>query len=473
MTSTPLENCEEPRMRRLIVSTNPWPLFIGVERLLAQGTKDIQTVDGLNALGLIIKLSKYPGWRWRGRIVERVTRKYERFVRPALTGQDITAKLTLSIRPPTMPARIDELRCYRHPETGARLGLAALSSALSITRISFADLTEEVGEPLVDAWRVAHYAHELACKIRGSQYDEIFVFNGRHCYVRPFCEVLSGESKIIRYESGALPGSYIVSDKSLHDPDAIAASIKAHLVNRQAGAEFFRQRSERRPGNDAHKFTSGQQAGFIPEFMSKSRGDTIVLFTSSTDEYLSITEELRYGPFFTQGDIAEELAKISRELGKRFVVRLHPNLRGAHKSWWREWNFDTLERFGAFIVRPEDPTDSYALMRNSAGIVTCGSTIGIEAAYAGIPSISVGRFLGSALGATLEATSIDDLRSFIGQPTHFSNQVEAAILYGSYYMTSGNIIPGFSPGASAEYARIEGKLVDPVCAFYKAISGRR
>jgi hypothetical protein len=242
-------------------------------------------------------------------------------------------------------------------------------------------------------------------------------------------------------------------------------------VNWQAGAEFFRQRSAREPGNDAHKFTSAQQLNLLPGFMSEPGGDVIVFFTTSSDEFLAINEELHYGPFSTQGQAAEAIAEICRELGKRFIVRLHPNLRGAHKSWWREWNLDSLNRLGAFIVRPEDQIDSYALMRNAAAVITTMSTIGVEAAYAGIPSISLGRSFGSALGATVEANTIDDLRSFIACPTHSKDQVDAALKYGSYSLTRGESVPEFFLGSGEADSRIDGKFVDPTRAFYKALTG--
>jgi hypothetical protein len=145
---------------------------------------------------------------------------------------------------------------------------------------------------------------------------------------------------------------------------------------------------------------------------------------------------------------------------------LHPNLKGAHKSWWYEWDLEALQALGACVLYPDDATDSYALMLNSAIVVTCGSTIGVEAAYAERPSIAVGRYISSAVGAVAEGACLADLRAFIATPWHSPHQVAAAIAYGSFFMTSGTVLSEFLPGGRLELARINGRLVDPIRALY-------
>ena len=82
---------------------------------------------------------------------------------------------------------------------------------------------------------------------------------------------------------------------------------------------------------------------------------------------------------------------------------------------------------------PDDPSDSYSIVRASRAVVTCGSTIGIEAAYLGVANAVVGAWVGGRLGASIEANTIDELVSFMAKPRPLPDARERAMLFGSFY----------------------------------------
>ena len=111
---------------------------------------------------------------------------------------------------------------------------------------------------------------------------------------------------------------------------------------------------------------------------------------------------------------------------------------------------------------------SYAIVRLSAAVITTGSTIGLEAAYLGVPNAVVGDWLGGRIGASLVANTPEDLERFITAPRLPPGAREAALRFGSYYKSAGKLLPELDFGIHPNFARIDGRIVDPVrCAVQK------
>src|SRR5204862_5208630 len=123
---------------------------------------------------------------------------------------------------------------------------------------------------------------------------------------------------------------------------------------------------------DSGFFTSAQMPGRIPESL-KGR-PLVTFFNSSVDELYAIHDEIRFGSFATQYEAVLTLARICRDEGKAFAVRFHPHLQYKHLSWRHEWDFAALEALGAALVRPDDPPDTYALIRAPESASARGST---------------------------------------------------------------------------------------------------
>ena len=168
--------------RILIASGNPWSFCMAVEREMARSHPGAQ-VDALNLFALCSRSS--PHWRPRDKLIETLDRKFERFLLPAISGRNITNGIRIDRGSvPPLPETYEELRAYEMD--GAKVGLAVLSSVSSLTTIQFPSTLKEYGPVLEPAWRTAHLSLRIGQAVLSLGYDKVVIFNGRHCYSRPF-----------------------------------------------------------------------------------------------------------------------------------------------------------------------------------------------------------------------------------------------------------------------------------------------
>lgn len=441
--------------RILIASGNPWAFCMAAERDIARVTPDAQ-IDVLNLFELCSRSS--PHWRPRDKVIETINRNIQRFVMPVITGRDITGHIHIRVDVPPLPGSYEALRNYRVGD--AKVGMAVLSTVTSLTTIQFPSGLEEFGAVLLPAWQTAHRSLAIGQAVRDFGYDQVVTFNGRHCYSRPFCDVLESSAEVVRYEQGSAGNKYIAVAGTVQESATLAKLIEAHDYDAVAGEAFFRERMNREASNEVGFYTATQQAGQLPQGMKP--GETVSFFTSSSDEMAAVTDDALYGSFATQHDVAIALADACKRAGLQLLIRLHPHLRFKSPTWLREWDFAELERRNVRILQPDDPADSYSIVRASRAVVTCGSTIGIEAAYLGVPNAVVGNWVGGRIGASVETNTAEDLARFLAEPRLMPAAHERALLLGSFYKSAGKLLPELDVGAHPNLARIDGRIVDRV-----------
>lgn len=454
------------RKKILIAATNPWSFSLAVERQIAREHQHDQ-VDVLNLFRLSDSLLHA---RPIDRLAELLNRKIERFLLPVASGADITDDVGRQMNDsiPPLPSSPQELRNYSVGE--ARIGLAVLSSVTSFTTVQNPDCLSEYGPALPRAWRSAHLSEQAARVVSRMGYAAAYIFNGRHSAARPFCDVLQERMTVYRYEQGGTGNRYIMSARSIHEPREIARLIEEHDFDREAGEEFFENRLRKAPGNPAEFFTIGQVSDLLPEGVEPGRA--VSFFTSSSDERHAISDKVEYGSFCSQYQAALAIARICAASNYQLVVRFHPHLQFKHPSWRKEWDIGELRRQGAILVDAADPVDTYALVRASRCVLTCGSTVGLEATYLGIPAAEIGELPAGILGATNIARDEAGLKAFIERPMMPPDAREKAIRYGSYACRAGKLLPELDVATHPYYARIAGRIVDPVRYVFERLRSR-
>ena len=116
--------------------------------------------------------------------------------------------------------------------------------------------------------------------------------------------------------------------------------------------------------------------------------------------------------------LVENLSHLS---GVRLIIRAHPNL--AYKSKKERGGWDkigrNLEQQFEWIsfLPPESSIDSYELILQSEGVITVGSTIGVEAAFLGKKSILLGRAFHESMNITLNPENDAELTQFLNEKT--------------------------------------------------------
>lgn len=450
--------------RRLIAYTNPWSFAIAVDRALAAEQRDAAVdVVNLNAL------SGHSAFlRPIDRLAETLNRKYERFITPIVTGCDITEQVRPSIEClhlPPLPEEPAALRSYSFG--GARVGLAVLSSVTSLTTVQDARDLSEFGPALLKAWRIAHLSALVGRAVAKMGYEAAYIFNGRHCISRPFCEVLQMHMPVFRYEQGGSGNRYIISGEGVHEPSSVAELIKQHPVDVSEGKKFFTLRLRKAEGSGVEFFTASQIEGLVPD--NAEIGRTVTLFTSSSDEMYAISDTLSYGDFDSQYEAALAIADACARHGFGFVIRFHPHLQYKDRSWMREWDFERLKELGSVVVMPNEPIDTYALIRLSRCVFSCGSTVGFEASYLGVPAADIGNWVGGLIGAVATVTSNEDIEEFVRNPRTPRAARAQAIRFGSYARRGGKLLPELEIGTHPYFARIGGRVVDPVRYVYQKL----
>jgi hypothetical protein len=150
----------------------------------------------------------------------------------------------------------------------------------------------------------------------------------------------------------------------------------------------------RREARNKDSFTSHQKTGLVPELVGQVQsGRLISIFTSSDDEFSSISREWDHPVFQNQLESIERLINVINDVSSdaKVVIRMHPNLRGVNNPTVQKYY--ELVKSNVVVVAPDHPMSSYELLDVSDVVITFGSSIGVESTYWRKPVICLARTL--------------------------------------------------------------------------------
>jgi hypothetical protein len=169
---------------------------------------------------------------------------------------------------------------------------------------------------------------------------------------------------------------------------------------------------------------------------------SLVFYTSSDDEVAGLWKDSAR-PF---GEQIEAINNLIEYFNKRkthnLIIRLHPNLNNKSKKEQKRWvNLPSSDYVK--IILPGAKIDSYELMSESIGVISYGSTIGLEAAYYGKPSAVLAQCYYDLLGCVTQISNFLELSKWVDRINHI-NQIElddrrSAALIRGYYMSRAGI----------------------------------
>lgn len=353
----------------------------------------------------------------------------------------------------------DDLRAYTYH--GAELGMGALSTLISLT--GYSAYAAEVDLPrvrrcLLAAAIVYKRTQTLLSSIKP---DILITFNGRFATSKPIIEAATAAGvPTLRHERGSTFARYALYTDAVHNYDYIRSRIdKAWLsadpATRDSSAHEFFVRRRNGDGISWYSYTEAQQVGLTPvKSPSKRR---IVYFTSSDDEYAAVTDAFTPGPWPNQLQALSALLRVAAQFHDiEVVVRLHPHLIKKSAAERKRWL--VLAASNIRLVAPEDQIDSYALLDSADIVVTYGSTIGMEAAYAGKPSILLGPCSYAGSEAIYQPCSEDELKSLLSMKPIPTKDQKYCLPYGHYYMTFGDLFNYYRPESLSEGAFLGHRL---------------
>ena len=274
------------------------------------------------------------------------------------------------------------------------------------------------------------------------EFDYIIIFNGRFVKERSCWEAAKTKKlnvKFIERFSPQWTDRYMLFDLPVHSID-YRSKIMIDFYNKSE--DDLRESKainwfEERILGLSQSFTSNQNENFS----SDSDLKLISFFHSSEDELFATDLGSNY--WNDQMDFLKDLISIvNKNQNYILVVRLHPNLLNKADREINRWKrFSSQNSSGKVkFLMPDNPINSYSLIRKSQKVITFGSTIGVEAAYMNVLSILAGSAFHQKMGITLNVTNPKELEDSLGIDTQ-TNKLRSAYLntlaYGYFLNTGG------------------------------------
>lgn len=387
---------------------------------------------------------------WRSPKKERKVSQFSKLVR-----REGVAIINAPEISPAVRSRIEELSLITFRDISelkefnykcAAIGLGVASSLISKTRDPDPCLSTHAKQ-ISTYIREALIVFERTILLIDAYHPKaILTFNGRFALCRPIWEAARIKGvEIIFHERGADYTRFIMQNPPIHDFSYIRSLVAdswgdGGLEKVNIGHTFFARRKQG-DGIGWMSFTGSQERGLAP---AKSQRKRIVYYSSSDDEYAAVGDMVSNLLFSSQRDAIGWLINyVGERPGTELIIRLHPNKLGAserERSWWEGLRGDNVT-----VITPGERIDSYALAESADVVVSYGSTIGIEAAYWGTPSILLGDALYRGMGCVYEPKTLHNLAEMLGEKNLNELPSEKCLPYGYYCVTYGETFNYYRP----------------------------
>jgi hypothetical protein len=338
---------------------------------------------------------------------------------------------------------IDDLKGYE--VDGINHGMEAASTVISALRNPRPDMDEHrdlVERSLFTA--IASYRAAIEY-IEEIQPDRCYVLNGRRASQMSFVRAAwEKDKKLYTFEVGHDANKYIlIEDTYFHDLDNKKREIEEYWSDntpfekkKELADQFFR---DRRYGSGDKfleaQFKEGQESGTLPESFDEGQRN-IVIFNSSEDEFAAV--EGYENPVYENQVVGMQRIIEDSNLDDdiHIYLRVHPNLKDVENYQTRA--IENLESDNLSVIPADSNVDSYGLMESCQKVLTFGSAMSIESAYAGKPSILVGREPYEDLKSCYTPDSHKEVVNLLNKKGLSTRKKIGAIKYG-YYIVSRDI----------------------------------
>ncbi|UOF02252.1 capsular polysaccharide export protein, LipB/KpsS family [Bdellovibrio reynosensis] len=328
---------------------------------------------------------------------------------------------------------------------GTDVGYAALSSFISNTRNMNPLMTGFTKKVLTTMLKTAVRMSRVCVEIeKAERPDKVIIFNGRMPETRPILrhfqkkgipvdimevvpkDLNGGFRKFVFKNS--LPHSIEYFRKQIDDLWD-ADPVKA----RERGESFFQNRRKAEFAGDKI-YTKDQTPDLLPNSWNKEARN-IVIFNSSEDEFAAIGAEWENKLFASQIEGIEYIFNlVDKYPNSNIYLRVHPNLKKIRYKY--HTNLYGLKNHPRIHVIPSDSkVSTYAMVDAANVVVSFGTSVGVEAAYAHKPVVLLGSSFYKGLGFCHEPKTKTQAEDFI-----FTEELEPLVnenivKYGNYIMS--------------------------------------
>ncbi len=168
-------------------------------------------------------------------------------------------------------------------------------------------------------------------------------------------------------------------------------------------------------------------------------GSYFVYFSNSDDEAVGFWDQWNQN-LGSQIDCVKRLISHFEKIGNSIlVIRLHPNLASKPHTDQAEW-MDLKDSKFVKIILPLEKVSSYSLIESSSGVITFGSTIGIEAAYMSKPVMVLADCKFDELGFAFKPRNWNEVFGWFAKkftPLELDINRDLARTFGFFVLTGG------------------------------------
>lgn len=347
-------------------------------------------------------------------------------------------------------ATLGEIR--RFAIEGAPIGLAAVGAVISFLREPNPDVREH-RELFTAHLRCAALSYfSILNQLSRLRPDRFVIFNGRFAELRAALNAghAAGVPTFVHERAGVLERYSLLANTSPHDVQAMKRIIEDSYARSPLGEDEKQRLAtewyEERRNNQAqswYSFTAEQKKGLLPDFAAERCN--VVIFNSSEDEMVAY-DDWQNSLYTDQNHGIERiLGDLGGDRRFKFFLRVHPNLRQVDNSQTRGI-LSLGERFPELSVIPADsPVSTYGILDSPVLVLVFGSTVGVEAAYAGRPTFLMGRAYYENMGCCVRPQSHEELIGLLSRYASGERDMlpdpgvaqKAVVRYGFFFKSWG------------------------------------
>jgi hypothetical protein len=350
--------------------------------------------------------------------------------------------------------RTSDIREYEYKNTDC--GYAVLSTYIGITRDFEPDITDKFTANFLQNLAITYcQIYDYFIKLfETNSIVQVNIFNGRlnnnravlracqYKKIDVICHELVGRSDKITKFVNVLP----------HDIEENIKNIEALYTENiceaeDIAAEFYKSKKFGKALSD-RSYVANQKLGKLPPNWDASKKN-IVIFSSSEDEFKAIGKEWNGGVFSDQLTGVKLISDMIDADAHDLYLRIHPNVNAACKKYKKQvfgLNHNNLN-----LVLPNSDVSTYEMMTEADLIITFGSTIGLEAAYWGKPSILIGNSFYKQLGSTYNPNCVDELHRLIHENGLIGKPKLGAIKMAVFWCKNGTKSKHFDGSKDSGY----------------------
>lgn len=366
--------------------------------------------------------------------LDLLDQKIRRIPIPELSAED--KKKVSAI--PTDFERLEELRSLKIGQF--KIGLGIINSIVTINRDpapSLSDYRPTLQNYIIGSAGIYYAFLKL---FETERPDRVYAFSGRFAHtaaVFSACQEKGVDCYL--HERGSNLERYSVTpNASITDLDFNKAAILKtweetdEKTRNEIGANFY---NGRRKGiiQNWYSFTK-EQVDRLPDNWDPGKRNILIIH-SSDDELATAWHDAEAIIYADQISGIRAIAEsFSQSDEFHFYLRIHPNFKNVSSP--RKKELYALDYPCLTVIPAESTLSTYLLLDSCEKVISFGSTVGIEAAYWGKPSILASHSFYKGLGSTYELETHKELCKLIKDQL-MPLPTEGALKYGYYMETFG------------------------------------